>query len=102
MTHACFAAKSLGFGKFKVAVLLLRLDAHIGKVVECSEGHQKEYILMGKILNPGRKPFAVAFNRGKFNFQMAATVRADRIYYDPNDGEEFRVSLPRELSNLMT
>ena len=68
-THASFAFRQTGVHQdvYQIGVLCFQAEAHIDKVIEVGLTYQTRdsgYIIVGKVTNPAKKPFAAVLNRG--------------------------------------
>lgn len=83
-------------------MLLFTAEATIDKVVEQgmnSNSANSGCIIVGKMLDVNKRPFAAVFNRGKQDCPMVV-VGPNRIYFDYMNGDEFKIFIPNGYSNL--
>jgi hypothetical protein len=104
VSHASMAFIRTGvYGDvYQIGVLLFHNDAHFDKVAVHNMGYMSEdsgCIIVGKMVNSSKKPFAAVLNRGIQGLPMVV-VGPNRIYYDSLNGEEFKILVPNGYANL--
>ena len=93
-THVCMGLNKNG-DLHQIGVLLFKADLTLEKVHEQMDSSlgATGYIIAGRALQIDVKPYMVVMNRGTAN---QCVLGPNRIYFDPMDGEQFKVLVPSD------